>query len=262
MLVYPQLPSGAVCQYPVRKIRKTRTIVNEGLDGSTVRFADYGERTCQWTLEYQGLSDSELQLLREFFESVEGRLKGFTFVDPTANLLLWTEDLNRDVWAKEPFFVVTGGIDDPKDGTKAWNALNNGSADARMGQTLNVPGAYEYCFSVYVRGAANSEVRLLRGNTAQIEKVGPEWKRIRMSGRPEGGAQSTEFGLELAPGATATLFGPQLEVQPAASAYRTTKSRGGVYTDARFMEDRLAVTTTGPNEHSCVLRVLANAYNI
>ncbi len=262
MLVYPQLPSGATAQYPVRKIRKTRTIVNESLDGSTVRFADYWGQTCEWKLEYQGLSDDEAQLLQDFFESVEGRLKTFLFVDPTANLLLWTEDPARDVWEKSPLLAVSGGVDDPRGGTKAWNATNNGFAAARIEQTLNISRPYEYCFSVYARGAAGTEVRLSIGATFSAEKIGPEWKRIRVHGRSEVGVESTSFGLELAAGTAVDLFGPQLEAQPGASVYRKTTSRSGVYTDARFMEDRLTVTTTGPNAHSCVLRVLANANNI
>ena len=40
MLVYPQLGTGALSQFPVRKTRRTRTVVNRAADGSTIKLAD------------------------------------------------------------------------------------------------------------------------------------------------------------------------------------------------------------------------------
>jgi hypothetical protein len=246
----------------VRKIKRTRTIVNECADGAMVRLADPSDSTCEWTLEYRGLTDVELNGLFEFFESVEGRLQAFTFVDPTANLFLWTEELDRDAWIKDPFLQATGGAGDPRGGAAAWSLNNHGGASARIGQTINVPGPYEYCFSIYARGAAGGAIRMKRGALASVAPIGPEWKRLQMSGSSSSEDPATEFGIELEPGAAVEVFGPQLEAQPGATVYRRTTSRGGVYTGARFMDDRLRVETTGPNEHSCLLRVLAHAYNI
>src|SRR6266478_6493527 len=113
MLYFPQLPSGAIGQFPVKKRLSQRTIVNRVPDGHTVKLADPGAELVQWQLAYQNLADSEIDVLRQFFSACEGRLNGFTFVDPVGNLLAWSGAPSEPVWAASALLQVTGGIDDP-----------------------------------------------------------------------------------------------------------------------------------------------------
>ncbi len=39
-LVYPQLGTGAMSQFPIRKTRRTRTVTNRAADGSAIKLAD------------------------------------------------------------------------------------------------------------------------------------------------------------------------------------------------------------------------------
>ena len=64
--------------------------------------------TTEWRLRYEELTDGEMDTLRSFFEGVEGRLGTFTFLDPAGNLLAWSEQLDAEVWEKDPLVTVTG----------------------------------------------------------------------------------------------------------------------------------------------------------
>src|SRR5882762_6747479 len=104
-LAYPQL-----IQFPVQKTKRPRTVVNTAADGSTVRLADPAAEMTEWRLDYVDLMDDEAALLEQFFSDAEGSLNGFTFLDPTANLLAWSGTLNADVWQTDPLLVLTGEV--------------------------------------------------------------------------------------------------------------------------------------------------------
>ena len=95
MPVYPQLGSGALSQFPVRKIRRARTVVNQAADGSTIKLADPLGAVTEWDLTYTDLSDAEASALLAFYAAVEGTLTGFTFLDPAGNLLACERRLER-----------------------------------------------------------------------------------------------------------------------------------------------------------------------
>ena len=124
MLYFPQLPSGATSHYPIQKRRTQRTIVNDCLDGREIRLADPGAATVEWNLGYEALADTELAALEQFFQSVEGSLNSFTFLDPTANLLLWSESFGNAAWVTSPSLQLTPNIADALGGTNATRVTN------------------------------------------------------------------------------------------------------------------------------------------
>ena len=56
------------------------------------------------------LTDDERDALAQFHEIVEGTLGDFTFLDPTDNLLCWSEKLDETVWERNLLLTVTTGI--------------------------------------------------------------------------------------------------------------------------------------------------------
>jgi len=50
------------------------------------------------------------------------------------------------------------------------------------------------------------------------------------------------------------VFGPQVEAQPAPSAYKTGTT-GGVYANARFRDDAFTLTSTDVNHHSAMVNI-------
>ena len=254
-LMYPQLGTGALSQYPIRKTRRARTVVNQAADGSTVRLADPAGETTEWRLEYAELSDDEAAALEGFFEAAEGSLNGFTFLDPAANLLAWTGDASEAVWQKDPQLTVAQGVADPAGGTGAWQLANGGAAAQVLAQTLEVPGQYTYCFSAYVRSAAPAAVTLRIGSVSAERIATDGWGRLAMAATGAAEATSLRFALEVPAGATVEIYGLQVEAQGGASVYRPS-THGGVYQDAHFRDDRFAVTRTGYNRNSCTVNII------
>src|SRR6185295_571912 len=126
MLVYPQLRSNALGQYPIRRRRTLRTVINTAGDERTVRLTDPGAEMTEWRLEYRGLIESEAAALRAFFAQCEGTLNGVTFLDPAGNLLGWSETLSDAVWTRGPLLSVAGAIGDPLGGARASRLTNTG----------------------------------------------------------------------------------------------------------------------------------------
>jgi hypothetical protein len=255
MLVYPQLRSGSLSQFPVEKRRRLRTVVNRAADGSAVKLADSAGAITEWSLHYSALTDDEAAAIEQFFVAAEGTLRPFTFLDPTANLLAWSGVLDHAVWQPGPALAVSGGITDPRGGTGAWRVANGGLGAQALAQTLAAPGGYLYCFSAYVRAAQNTPVAMLVGDLRTERIAGAEWSRITCTSSGDRSSESVRFGLEAHAGATFDVYGLQVEPQAGASLYNASTT-GGVYADARLRDDVLSFTTTGVNSHACTVNII------
>lgn len=255
MLMYPQLSTGALAQFPVQKWRRLRTIASRLAEGRSVRLADPGAEITEWRLQYEGLSDAEAFSLQQFFETTEGSLLSFTFLDPTANLFARSDQLDHAGWSRDPFLSLTSGVIDPTGGTSGWRLENSGAAGQRISQTLGTPGAYVYCLSAYLRASAATTVTLVRGDDRVDRVVATEWIRITSSGTGSAEADFIEFGIEIPAATSVDLFGLQVEPQAGASRYKPTTA-GGVYSDARFRDDSLSLTALDVNRHRATVNII------
>jgi hypothetical protein len=255
MAVFPQLMSGALAQFPVKKSNQLRTVVNTMADGSVVKLADPAGAFTEWQLQYSNLSDAEAAALEQFFSSMEGSLNVFTFLDPTANLLAWSDQLTNDVWTGDPFAGLTGGVADPLGGSNGWTLSNSGDAPQGLYQTLNAPGGYTYCLSMYVRSVTPATAILVLGSNQTTVKAGNGWTRFAISGQGDASASSITFGVQVSPGMSVNIFGMQVEIQPGASSYKSSTT-GGVYPTAYFRDDSLAFTSTDVNHNSVTVNIV------
>jgi hypothetical protein len=247
MLVYPQLPTGTLVQFPVGKRRRMRTAVNVMADGSSIKLADPPGEFTEWTLRYSQLSDEELAAIQQFFTAAEGSLNSFTFLDPNANLLAWSDQLQNAAWVRGPFLSVTGG-------PTIWHLNNTGAGPQSLAQTIAAPARYLYCFSADVRAAQPSQVTMLLGNQRADRTVGTGWNRIQFAASGAVADDSVTFGLEVPAGLAIDVSRLQSEPQAAASAYKSSTT-GGVYEGARLRDDVLTITATGVNQHSCTVSI-------
>jgi hypothetical protein len=254
MLAIPQLSTGALAQFPITRRRQLRTSTAVAEDGRRYKRADAAGDVLEWQLTYEGLSDDEVARLEDFFVAVKGRLAGFTFVDPAANLLAWSEQLDEEVWQKDPYLAVAPEA--PQAGHPLiWRVSNGGLASQRICQTLNAPGDYEYAFSAYFRSDSSVAVGMeFAGNRAD-RQLASEWQRIVVSGTADPLALAVRFSVELPPGASVQIYGLQAEPQPGASGYKSSV-RNGIYEGARLSDDEFVVTTTDINRHSCTLNII------
>ena len=254
-MVYPQLGSGSLAQFPIGKRQVQRTVVNAAQDGSAIRLADPNAATTRWVLSYAGLTDGERAALEAFFEAAEGSLNGFTFVDPTANLLAWSDELSNGVWPADPFIRLAGGVQDPSGGRQAWTVANGGAAAQSIRQTLQAPGDYLYCFSAYLRADQPTTVSLLAGSGQAQHAATAVWTRATFACTGTAGTESITFGVQVPAGATVSVYGMQVEAQAGASGYKPSTG-GGIYGNARLAGDELTVTATGPGQHACTVSII------
>jgi hypothetical protein len=232
-------------------------VLNILADGRRIKLADAGAGEIEWRLRLEGLSDQERQALESFHTAVEGSLRTFAFLDPTDNLLAWSEDFSQPAWNKGALLELSGGISDPMGGTSAFRAENAGAAPQQVEQELHVPGGYFVSFSIWVRGDdPGGKMALLLGTERTEQPVGSEWRRVSTAGVAKDATDSVRFGLEIGAGVSVDLFGAQAEGQLGVSTYRPKYGRTGVYEAARLADDELEITTHGPGLHACVMRVI------
>src|ERR1035438_7928464 len=197
MLVYPQLTTGALSQFPILKRRRRRTVMNTAADGSVIKLADPNGVLNEWQLQYAGLSDGELAALQQFFAAAEGTLNGFTFLDPAGNLFAWSDHLENAVWGFGSFLAKTGGVADPAGGTNAWLLTNSGTGPQSVTQTLAAPGGYLFCLSAWVQAAAATTVTMLIGANRSSQPVRAGWNRIAFTQSGDATAASIVLGLDM-----------------------------------------------------------------
>jgi hypothetical protein len=262
MTFFPQLSTGALAQFPMSKRVLRRTILNTLPDRSTVKLSDSGMAVVEWDLQYSGLSDEEASALEQLFVKSEGELRTFVFLDPTGNLLAWSESFGEDAWVKDPLLTMEDGRPDPTGGTNAFLLQNTTGAAQSMRQTVRAPARYQYCVSAWLRTTAQGQAVMRIASERRACWAGSEWARISMVGFPGGDEETVTFGLEVQPGQALEVFGFQAEAQPGASGYQRTGSSGGVYPLARFGGADLRITAEAPNAHACRVRVVSNANSL
>ncbi len=261
MLYYPQLASGGTSQYPIVRRETHRTVESAMPGGATIRSSDLGADNIQWTLTYAHLSDAEWGAIEALFLAAQGQLNPFTFLDPTDNLFVWSSDMTNAAWSKDPMLTVAAGSSDPMGGTGAFVITNGGQAAQGIGQTLAAPSGLSYVFCAYVASAAPTAVTLTAGDgvseTQATFTAIKTWTRIEMQSVLPSNQPTIAFRLELGPGGQASVFGPQVEAQPAPSLYKATDGRGGVYSLSRFAQDQVARITTGVNQNSATIQIFS-----
>ena len=251
-LVFPQMSSGALAQYPIRKTNTIRTIKNILADGSMLVAADPGAGQLVWTLSYVALQPPDVSALQAHFEACGGPLRAFTFLDPTDNLLTYSADLTQPPWTIPATVTIESGMPDPTGGSVAFYVTNGGSASQQIVQTLPAaPVNFQYCFSIYAASPSGGTCSLVRSSAfaqqTTVCPLGPLWSRISSSGLLNDTGAGVSVAINLAPGQSLSLFGPQLEAQFAPSRFRPTYSVAGVYTSAHWAAGELIFTADAPN---------------
>lgn len=259
MRYFPQLETGCLAQYPIVKRHKSRTIVNEAVDGSRLVFADDRAREIEWNLAYAGLSSAEVEEIKELFEASEGTLATFLFVDPAGNALRFSEDLSQPAWTLDAGLTVTSGLADPFGGLTASRVLNGSQERRTVRQIVFAPGRYQYCFSGYFRSSEQARISLGWSNGAESvreeRQADTVWRRFFCTGSLSGGPSPLVFEIELPEGRAIEIFGLQVEAQREPSGYQRTTNTGGVYEGARFLDDTLRVTCEGVDDYSVQMRI-------
>jgi|SRR5579871_5455953 len=262
MLYFPQLSSGAVCQYPLERQLATRTIINLIESGESILMPDIPAQRQLWRLTFSALTDAEWAAIESLFESTRGMCGTFCFLDPTSNLMGWSGDVTNAVWRCDPLLNVSEGLADAEGSNNATRITNTSQAIQGLSQLISGPGWYRYSFSYYLRSDAatfvTSRVSTTTQQVCQIFEALGQWTRFVQSVSLPTEDEGVTFSLEFQPGAQADVYGLQVEAQPGAGQYKRTLGRGGVFTNCRFNNDVLTVSTNGPNQHSGTIELISN----
>lgn len=245
-------------QFPLRKQTQRRTILNRSLCDSGVKMADPEAGSRSWSLKYAGLTDEEIGQLQDLFNACEGKLRDFVWLDPSSNLLRWTEDLSKAVW--QTSLLISNAIEDPNGGIGGWRLTNAAQASQGLTQSVEAPGWYHYSFSVAIRSSSTDKVELRLsssdGSISIIQPVASTWQQVSISGQIPGTAEEIRCSIETPGGTAVDIYGPQLEAQRDASAYRKNTNNSGVLL-ARFDQDEFECISNGPNNHSAQVTVVS-----
>lgn len=261
VLYYPQLPIGALAQYPAARNWSKRTIFNALQGGGRVVMQSPAPARVQFVLSYAGLSDVEFARLQALFTAAQGGFETFTFMDPIDNLLSWSEDFTASAWTIDPLIQPTKGNTDPFGGTAALRLTNAGQVAQRVIQSIAGPSWYQYCFSIYLRSDGPCSINVIRASASaeasQTVTAGSSWLRATISGSLSPQEDGVRFGLELPAGASIYAFGAQAEAQPSAGSYKATVDRGGIYPGSRFDQDSLSQVAGAWGQYSTEIRVIS-----
>jgi len=256
VLIFPQLRSGAVAQLPIQRSENYRTRRNALADGSVIQMTDAGFANAGWTLKFSALTADEAQALQSLFQSAQGRLNTFTFLDPSANLLCWSDDLTQTAWSVDPQLTL-GVVQDAFGGSAGWQMVNGAAAAQSISQTTNAPATLEYCFSAYLRSDMPAQVTFeIGGNAAVTALVSGTWQRWEAAATGGTGPQVV-FGLSIPPDTTVQVCGIQAEAQPAAGVYKSSMATSGVFPNSRFDQDSMDVTATEAGLFACNVRIVS-----
>lgn len=258
MPTFPQLSTGAMTQFPFRAEVRFRSVRHEGPSGGEFSSADLDFEERYWDISLEDLTDVEWSALEQLFQESGGPLRGFTFLDPSANLLAWSEVLDEDAWSNSGA-GLTLGIADPLGGAAATKLTAGGGGDL-VSQTVAAPAGYRYAGSVWARTSGlGGSIRVTDGQGLQaVETFQSDgvWRRYSVAYPGGGSGDSVRLELSLAAGASVDIFGPQIDAQAAASEYKPSGGRSGVHPNARFDQEVLSDRSPGPNRHSTRLRIL------
>jgi hypothetical protein len=262
MLVFPQLLTGSTAQYPITKQLSRRTVQSSMEDQTIVALPDQGSNFVRWQIAFHDLADQEATSLNAFFVTTQGSLRPFLFLDPTANLLLWSEDVTQSVW-NQSGMGVESAVADPLGSSRASRVNNNTSSTQLLVQSSLIPGFVQTCFSVYLRASTPTTAALVRTAGAHSQSTAASvtsiWQRFYLSGKFSELVDPSCFGIRIPAGTSLELFGPQVDAQPLPSPYVLNAGNiGNVYPAARFDMKQLDVTATGPNRNACVVVIRCN----
>lgn len=257
MRFFPELMSGAAAQFPWRRTIGYRVVRNRFPAGEEINYGDASFETRRWELPLTDLEDSEWQAICDLFEETDGRRMSFTFVEPGANLLAWSESVDQAVWAKSSGVSVNAGQPDPVGGLAATNLSASGSWT--VSQAMAAPASRTFAASAWLKcSASGSSVGFSdgAGQSKQLQISGDNvWRLYELSWRQTSAAEQIIFQISGPGGATVGAYGLQVEPQLGRSSYKRTKGQCGVFADAYFDQDSLEQSLTAPNQNSGTVRI-------
>ncbi len=170
-------------------------------------------------------------------------------------MLTWSEDFDEAVWQTSGVTLVGGGAD-PLGGSGAVQV--SGSGD--FWQAVVGPAAFRYVASAWVKSSIPGvELKITDGVGAAVAVAvdsNGQWRRYEVTSGFASASEEVRWLVSKPSGAAIDVFGPQLEAQVSASAYKKTQLQAGAYSNARFDQDALGDQQTAKGRHAGLVRII------
>ena len=246
---YPQIGSGIITALPYQRSAAFDTIRNELPSGQIFARSNLSNELGVWSVVHQALSNSDLETLRTFFAGRHGRALSFIFLDPSGNLVPFSEDFADASWSNQQA-TIGAAVTDPEGGNLATSVASTGS-DAKLWTTILPDGdasGYILCGSVWARATGSSQQLhiafldsgplIIGGTTFDLPQN--QWVRIQHTITL---ATATSIGFQIgglgtwASGETIQLFGAQAVPMPGPGEYSKSPGNSGLHNNCRFGSD-------------------------
>jgi len=236
-----------------------RTAVHPADEVTGLRSADDGATRVQWALQLRCLSDLEMDAVQTLFRATRGAHGEFVFLDPEGNLLSNSESLLASVWGKSAGLEVTPAATAPASAEAAFAIAAPVSQTGEFWQSALLPTNYYWLLSAYARALTAVPftlfIRSAHGEKQMTAPLSPTWKRFSFGGLWWPAGEGIDIGFRIPANRQAEVSALQLESQTAPSSYKRTTAVTGVFSNARFLDDSLRVTSLAPNCHQINLRI-------
>ncbi len=243
-MLFPQISTGALTQLPFKATSRYQTHVNELLDLHEYVYYEQANPLGRWEVNCPAIPNADADTLAAFFATQKGRYGRFTFLDPTRNLLKWSEDFSQAVWTRSNV-TAAGAYSDPFGGTAA-QLLTASAPAAGAWQGIGYgPETYWFTGSIWLKAGSLSAVDLKVNDgaaqeTAVTVALTSAWQRFSVSRKFTTGAGSnTYFVLGFPVAGVVYAFGAMLAYLPGPGDYGRTQNTCGVHPVCRFDDDKL-----------------------
>jgi hypothetical protein len=246
-------------QLPVQRIwHPAQELVQTPGGAWYVRTLPTGE-SYEWRLKYAGLTQSEVQALRDFHSQMGGGWHSFRFCDPLSNLLAWSEDPTQAVWTKSAGLAVNLFSNPVPGVAQGATLMNTATTESQLSQTVNCDPLQSYSVAVTARSLSGSSMGVLIGAARSNVTLTAAWQQVRFTATPGGAVDQVTFALAFGMGASVDIAGVMAECGDGWAEYRRSEARQGVYAEACFANDALVVSGTEPGVYAAAVTIVANA---
>lgn len=274
MAYFPQINGGVSTQRPYKASHEFNTLVVDMASGARLKYGFRGAGLAnfptgalgRFDLNYPAITDAEVETLKAFFTSMEGRLNEFIFLDPGGNLIPNSENYSDPSWSLVGL-VPAFGVSDPFGGALA-STLSSTGANSMLYATVLPAGnasGFTLTASVWARAAwAGQQLSIgfidsgfgVIGNRAWDLPQG-QWRRIwhTVTLATNSYIRVLIGGLGTWNNSPIDLFGAMCAPLPGPGGYAKSPANYGYRARCRFDADEFSWRKLGPNQNAVSLPV-------
>jgi hypothetical protein len=215
----------------------------------------------KFEVNHPSMIDSDLTILEDFFDDMDGGLQEFRFLDPDGNLVQFSDAFSDATWTRANL-TVGSTVTDPFGGTLARSIASTGSEGSMFASVLAAGGytGFYVCASIWARAtSANQQFRIRIQNGGPTTTYATQivtlpqntWRRVFVSAILDDDDIYVVYdGNGTWTGTTIQLFSAQVVPTPGPGPRVLTPGNYGFHQYCHFESDSIVKRHLGPNQTS------------